>query len=78
MYLFSLSGANSELDNQTVPDDVDTSPSLETTLSQVRIGEQVHMIVCADVYACVFSLRYYSSGATRICFCGGRVRGHMS
>ncbi|XP_057618971.1 RNA-binding protein 44 [Chionomys nivalis] len=29
-----LSGANSELDNQSVPD-VDTSPSLETTLSQM-------------------------------------------
>lgn len=50
MYLFSHSGANSELDNQSVPD-VDTSPSLETTLSQVRIGAQVHMIVCADVCA---------------------------
>ncbi|CAO2625434.1 RNA-binding protein 44, partial [Lemmus lemmus] len=36
VYLFSFSGTNSELDNQSVPD-VDTSPSLKTTLSQMSL-----------------------------------------
>ncbi|CAO2625433.1 RNA-binding protein 44, partial [Lemmus lemmus] len=70
VYLFSFSGTNSELDNQSVPD-VDTSPSLKTTLSQVRIGEQVHR--CRCVCMCV-----QPSGATCMCFCGGRVRGQVS
>ncbi|KAL6050098.1 hypothetical protein STEG23_036841, partial [Scotinomys teguina] len=39
-----LSGANSELDNQTVPDVVDTSPSLQKTLSQMSfVSDSSHL-----------------------------------
>lgn len=50
IYLFSLSGSNSELDNQSLPD-VDVSPSLLKTLSQVRTEEgDLHVCVCRYVW----------------------------
>lgn len=48
VYLFSLSGANSELDNQSLPD-VDVSPGLLKTLSQVRIWRGRPVCLCVQV-----------------------------
>lgn len=72
VYLFSLSGANSELDNQSLPE-VAISPSLLKTLSQVRIGVgDVQVGVCRCVHVQPWVLFFRSH---HMCMCRGGVRG---